>query len=383
MGIAPRSEALTVPRGDVPGEISVAFSVLGVGIRLKACPAADIAPVIREYSAFRSDEAHPSWTITWDGHASPTRLTVDDKVHLGIPGKSVSPIISMKIMDRVYQSIEDFYLFHGGAAAWRGVLLVFPGESGTGKSSLSIGLAMKGWRLFSDEVIAISRKSLQAVPFPRAITVWKNARALDEFLFPRGRCPQFVSLPGERMKAVIPFSSFNKPPAPLSPAAVVCLRGGRREVRKGGGQIVVTYWDERMERLARERGFHEHLQIQKLGEFWCIRSDRMEMVEDICTSLGGLVIERELLENGRPTFGKTPLLEPISPSECLKALWSVFENGRALTNRQGGATALYLHLARLVKTMPCFWLRPGPPSPTCELLQNLAQELERRNVSRE
>ena len=176
------------------------------------------------------------------------------------------------------------------------------------------------------------------------------------------------------MKAIIPFSSFSKPSSPLPLKAIVCLRGGRREIRKGGGQIVVTYWDERMERLARRKGIYDRLHIEKIEEFWCIRSDRMEVVEDICTSLGGLVIQRDLVKNSQPVFGRAPLLEPISPSEALSALWSVFENGRRLTNCQGGVTALYLKLARLVKTVPCFWLRPGPPSPTCELLQDLAQE---------
>jgi len=383
MGTVPRNEAPALAGESPSNAVSATFSILGVTVCVKGSPASDIEPVIREYAAFRSDDVSPSWDIAWDGHASPTTLTFDGKVHPCIPQKSAASIISTKIMDRVYEAGEDFYLLHGAAAAWQNVLIIFPGQTGSGKSSLSIALARSGWSLFSDEVIAISRESLQVVPFPRAVSAWGSSPALRELLRAQNQREPFVPAVGKRTKSLIPFSFFNQPPAPLSPAALVCLRGGRREARRGGQEIAVTYWDERMEKLAREKGIHDHLRTRKVGEFWCIRSDNTEIVETICTSLGGIVIDRDLVKSPPPAFAKRPVLEPVSPSECLDAIWAVFENGRSLTNREGGAVKLYLKLARIVKTMPCFWLRPGPSSSTCELLRNLADKLNKRDVSRE
>jgi len=100
-------------------------------------------------------------------------------------------------------------------------------------------------------------------------------------------------------------------------------------------------------------------------------------------SLGGLVIERAPVEERPAVFGETPLLEPISPSECLNALWSVFENGGTLTGGEERAVEVYVELAKMVKAIPSFWLRPGPPGPTCELLKNLAEKLGKKSVSRE
>lgn len=373
-----RNEATALPCENASSGISGTFSILGEGIRLRCCPAEDIEPVFREYSAFRNDNVSPFWDIAWNGHASPTTLTFDGKVHLGVPPKSASPIISTKIMDHVYEVVEDFYLFHGAAAAWGDVLLMFPGETGSGKSSLSIALATRGWSLFSDEVIAISRESLDVAPFPRAIMAWSNSPALGEFLRAEKERGGFVPFVGKRTKVLIPFSLLSKLRAPLRPAAIVCLRGGRREAREGRGEIVVTYWDERMENLAREKGIYGNLQVSRVGEFWCIESDHMEIAEEICVSFGGLVIERAPVEERPAIFVEAPLLEPIPPSECLNALWSVFENGRTLTGGEERAVEVYVELAKIVKAIPSFWLTPGPPSPTVELLQNLAERLRKK-----
>ena len=382
MGIVPRSEVASGSKRRSDGA-SVTFSILGVGVRVKGCPASDIEPVLREYSAFQTDSVVSAWEIEWNGRETPTTLTFDGKVHPGISPKTAAPIVSTKMMDYVYRMSEDHYLFHGAAAAWRGGLLTFPGESGAGKSSLAISLGRRGWSLFSDEVIALSREDFRAVPFPRAMLVRRESPALGEILQDVKRREEFLPARRGRSKAMIPFDFFNEAPLPLSPKAIVCLRGGRREVRRGGTEIAVTLWDDRMEKLAREKGIYDGLEARRVGEFWCIRSDSMEIVEDICSSLGGIVIERDVVEDRPSAFGKTAKLEPISPSEGLSSLWSVFENGRALAHHEESIPALYMRVAKFVTTMPCFWLRPGLPSDTCELLQHLAEELARRDVSRE
>ncbi len=364
-------------------QVSATLSILGVPIRVQGCPGHDVELILQEYAAFRTEVTSPTWVITWNGTAEPTELVFDGKLHRGVSRDAVAAIISTKIMDRVYHSVEAFYLFHGAAAAYRDVLLLFPGESGAGKSSLSLSLGNGGWSLFSDEVIPISRKDCRVSPFPRAILIWKDSPALADFLRGADRAKPFSPKGGRGTKTLIPFSLFNKPSAPLAPTAILCLRGGRREVRRGGHEIAVTYWDETMEKLATEKGIHGNLRARRVGDFWCIKSDHMEVVEDICNFFGSIIVEREVVENHFPVFGDTPELQPMSPSECLGRLWSVFENGRTLARREGSVPALYLRVARLVKSMPCFWLRPGSPTSTRELLQHLAEKLARRKVSNE
>jgi hypothetical protein len=383
MQAASPNKALALPREDRSEAVSVGFSILGVGIRLEGNPGADIYPAARLYADFLNDKTAASWTIVWNGRASPTRLTVNGKVHPALSRKWISALISMKIMDCLYRSSEDFYLFHGAAAARRGVLLVFPGQSGTGKSLLAIVLARSGWTLFSDEIIAISKTSLRVFPFGRAIMVRKSEPLIGDLLLGAEDKSETMPLVGGGAKTMIPFSFFNEPPTPLPFKAIVCLRGGRREVSRGGRQVVVTHWDEKMEKLAKQRGLYGSLRVSRVGEFWCITGDRTAAAEDICTSLGGIVIERDLIEEDCPLFARRPLLKTISPSECLNALWSVFQNGRAHREREGGTVGLYMHLARLVKAIPSFWLRPGALSPTCELLQNLADRLTNNDASRE
>jgi len=376
------------PRVEGSDAISIPFSILGVGIHLEGRPGADVRAATQIYAEFQNTEANATWAIVWNGDASPTRLTVNGKVHPGLSRRWISALISTRIMDCVHRSVKHLYLFHGAAAAWRGVLLAFPGESGTGKSVLSVALARNGWSLFSDEIIAISPEHLDVCPFPRAIMIRESDAGLSG-LVSRVQGAGFraqglltkpvglVPLVGGGTKMMIPFSFFNEPPAPLRLGAIVCLRGYRREARQGGREIVVTHWDESMEKLARQRGIFADLEIWRQDDFWCIRSDHTDAVEEICTSLGGIVIERDLIESSPPVFGASPVLEPISFAECLDALWPVFQNGRAIMSLENGAVGLYLRLARLFSRTPCFWLSPGPPSPTCELLRNLAEELTR------
>jgi HprK-related kinase A len=63
---------------------------------------------------------------------------------------------------------------HAAVLERNGRTLVLSGESGAGKSTLCAALALKGWRLFSDEFALIDPDSGRLTPLPRPISL-KNA----------------------------------------------------------------------------------------------------------------------------------------------------------------------------------------------------------------
>lgn len=62
-------------------------------------------------------------------------------------------------------------VFHAGVAEKGGRAVVIPGMSGLGKSTLAAGLALTGWRYFSDEFALIDLDTRESIPFPRPISL--------------------------------------------------------------------------------------------------------------------------------------------------------------------------------------------------------------------
>lgn len=64
---------------------------------------------------------------------------------------------------------------HAGAASLGGCGVVFPAPPAGGKSTLAAALALRGWRLLSDDRAFINLKTLKVVPFPRALRLSAEA----------------------------------------------------------------------------------------------------------------------------------------------------------------------------------------------------------------
>lgn len=62
-------------------------------------------------------------------------------------------------------------VFHAGVVEKDGRAVIIPGLSGQGKSTLAAGLALRGWRYFSDEFGLLDLDSLDMVPYPRPVSL--------------------------------------------------------------------------------------------------------------------------------------------------------------------------------------------------------------------
>lgn len=62
-------------------------------------------------------------------------------------------------------------VFHAGVVEKGGRAVVIPGMSGHGKSTLSAGLALSGWRYFSDEFALIDLETREVIPYPRPVSL--------------------------------------------------------------------------------------------------------------------------------------------------------------------------------------------------------------------
>ncbi|TBR15206.1 MAG: HprK-related kinase A [Rugosibacter sp.] len=68
-------------------------------------------------------------------------------------------------------SVHQYLILHSAVVESRGKGVMLAAASGSGKSTLTAELAMRGWRLFSDELALIDGPALRLVPFPRPVSL--------------------------------------------------------------------------------------------------------------------------------------------------------------------------------------------------------------------
>ena len=69
---------------------------------------------------------------------------------------------------------HQYLIIHAGVVEKNGLAAILPAPPGSGKSTLTAGLVLSGWRLLSDELTLIDRKTGLIHPLPRPISL-KNA----------------------------------------------------------------------------------------------------------------------------------------------------------------------------------------------------------------
>lgn len=77
------------------------------------------------------------------------------------------------------ESVTDSFLLHGGAVAKDGAGVLFLGESGSGKSSLTLAMLERGYHYYTDDLVVIHPRSAGLSAFPKPFSLKEPG------LFPR------------------------------------------------------------------------------------------------------------------------------------------------------------------------------------------------------
>jgi hypothetical protein len=155
-----------------PGACDFAVSAFGCNFELVACPEAQ---TVLERYVFPSlprtaaGEGEPDIFIRIAQVAGQFTLSVNDEVVASSPeiGKLV-PSLIRALDDAVIERLKTLHAVHAGAVLWRGRVLLLPGITHSGKSSLVAELLRRGATYFSDEYALIDREG-RAHPYPRPL----------------------------------------------------------------------------------------------------------------------------------------------------------------------------------------------------------------------
>ncbi len=88
-----------------------------------------------------------------------------------LPRDQAFPMLEWGLNWCVSTQAHQYLIIHAAVVEKNGLAAILPAPPGSGKSTLTAGLVLSGWRLLSDELTLIDRKSGLIQPLPRPVSL--------------------------------------------------------------------------------------------------------------------------------------------------------------------------------------------------------------------
>ncbi len=172
----------------------------------------------------------------------------------GLTENELLPHAFMLTFALAARALDDKLLFHAAVLGRAGKVVIFPGETGTGKTTLAAVLARQGWQFFSDELAVMDSERLTITSFPLPMSIKTGAVPIIEpfypglgkagkYLRPDGKIVRYLAPPleapadgseqAEIAAIIFPFYQAGSPPRLTKTAKIIALR---RLARTGSSQ---------------------------------------------------------------------------------------------------------------------------------------------------
>jgi HprK-related kinase A len=151
------------------------------------------------------------------------------------PISQAVPLVEWTLNLCVFHRPSPYLLLHAAGVERDGLAAIFPGDAGSGKSTLCAALVHRGWRLLSDEVAPLDAADGRIVPVPRPISLKEESiEAIRAFAPQAPLGPTWPETAKGRLAHVLPprqsVLRMDEPAEPawmvfpsFKPAAAVCL----------------------------------------------------------------------------------------------------------------------------------------------------------------
>ena len=88
-----------------------------------------------------------------------------------LPLDQAYPMLEWGLNWCISMNAHQYLIIHAGVVEKNGLAVILPAPPGSGKSTLTAGLILSGWRLLSDELTLIDRKTGWIHPLPRPVSL--------------------------------------------------------------------------------------------------------------------------------------------------------------------------------------------------------------------
>ncbi len=104
--------------------------------------------------------------------------------HSALPFKSTLPVLMNLIYMISSRRIKDKLLFHAAAICKDKQVVIMPGDSGKGKTTMTAALLTKGFRYLSDEIALINPNTSKVYPFPLPLSIKSGSLPILKKYYP-------------------------------------------------------------------------------------------------------------------------------------------------------------------------------------------------------
>lgn len=234
-----------------PGQ-SLTVRALGTSMRVTGLPEplrTALAELLQPFLDVDDPTATPAltFTVVWDGADGLWKIFSDGAMLQGLPSDEALLLhLEWRIVDAALARVADCGVFHAGALARDGAVVLLQGDSGAGKTTITQGLIARGWLPLSDDAAIVDVRTLAARVFPRCFHV-ERGRSRPPGARPRlawmtsvvGHArPLHWAEEGQRVTAIIAVARDPRQPGSLTSllqaeAAAALLRGAIRNPLNG------------------------------------------------------------------------------------------------------------------------------------------------------
>ena len=234
-----------------PGQ-SLTVRALGTSMRVTGLPEplrTALAELLQPFLDVDDPTATPAltFTVVWDGSDGLWGIFSDRAMLQGLPSDEALLLhLEWRIVDAALARVAGCGVFHAGALARDGAVVLLQGDSGAGKTTITQGLIARGWLPLSDDAAIVDARTLAARVFPRCFHV-ERGRSRPPGARPRlawmtsvaGHArPLLWAEEGQRVTAIIAVARDPKQPSSLTSllraeAAAALLRGAIRNPLNG------------------------------------------------------------------------------------------------------------------------------------------------------
>jgi hypothetical protein len=153
-----------------------AWTLLGTPFRCRGLPAGARTDLAALLQGFPSSSPPPADTVDFqiEAGARPDSSTLVDGYgrRWNLPGSGADPIgphLEYRLVNEAIERARGHYVLHTGAVATAQGTCLILGESGAGKTSLTLWLWMNGLLLVTDDLCPLAHGALAPEVFPRAL----------------------------------------------------------------------------------------------------------------------------------------------------------------------------------------------------------------------
>lgn len=285
------------------------------------------------------------------------------------------------ILNTIVARIRSHFLIHAGVVAANEQGIILCGDSGHGKTTLTLELIRRGFTFLSDEMAAISRKDGRVHPFPRSLRLRPGTLELAGFPEAAVGAPQWLDKYLLDIEEIKPNSMGQA----TSIDHIIILRDPTRTDKNGSdpaerelGILVHRLDDELLTAVSDiegvtkvETGIDRSYPLIKLHA--SNRTQAISRVEAICHQREILIVDVIKRAEEHATFADQARLETIPKSQAVMELLRRFQGGHhsALLQDEysGNSARLFMELAGIIGQANCYQLFVGPLSQMADLVQ--------------